>query len=925
MDNNNINEDYKKMENFYENELNNINLIQKIIIIFLTDLSMIKEDILRIPNIQKGPFFILNQIFKNFIIEIKSNLVELKDFISPFNNIRDSILSSKENHLKSLKEIQSDLSKSKTNFINKKKEYLNCIKELEDKEKLPLNNNNSNIINNTQQISSEKDENIFYSSKKENYNQLYQYEINKMKEIIEENKNKYNNIYKEINTISTSLKLTIKDFLIKFSTNINNFSDIFNNLYRDLKTNINLIIIPNNQLKANFHFSYDEPSNKEKNEIKEKSEIIEKSEIKEIKETSKFKIIKPKKRNTTPLFGTMNINPGKNKTENLSNVEYMEKIINNNKIFIDNIIKIIVGENEIKSREIIDLCDILAINKSKKDNIYVDFFLNEIKNTYNNRVFFLKNKNNFIHLSNIMNILCLNYKNNYNILNLIIEVSQMIKNKKEYIYKIIQKKNAFFSTKTFWLQLIDNDLIKALNIFVDNILINENKKNIKENFEDNKNYEIKDLNKKIINYKKLNNIQKKELFEYGKNKIHSILSKSIPQMCCFLVPVKIINEIIIYYGIQFKFEYEFKCYLKNIILIKNIRIKNPIEFCHEKDQMINNTIIYISSISKFCPIKDYLLFLQLNKKLYPKIKKNLFSNLLSDEQLSINSHLILLKEYLQIEKLKKKFKYKDIKDLIYISLDKDKIYEEIGEKTNINMIEKELLRTKFINQNKDHFKILKTILISFVFLFPKIGYCQGMNYIITFLYQLLDYDEEETFYFFSSFELNSKSQEIFKDNFNTLKIYFRVFEQILNINCPEIYYKFIDCNITSNSYFYSWFINLFSDYAYIFDKNNLPKFSFFIFEKFIIEGWPAIFNYGFSILEYCYDKLLIFDNEKLIFYITNILDHEDIIKNENFAKIKKLYMKNNKIINEFSINAIIDIIRYEENNKYLTETKYGKE
>ena len=70
---------------------------------------------------------------------------------------------------------------------------------------------------------------------------------------------------------------------------------------------------------------------------------------------------------------------------------------------------------------------------------------------------------------------------------------------------------------------------------------------------------------------------------------------------------------------------------------------------------------------------------------------------------------------------------------------------------------------------------------------------------------------------------------------------------------------------------------------------------------------------------------MIFDNEKLIFYITNILDHEDIIKNENFAKIKKLYMKNNKIINEFSINAIIDIIRYEENNKYLNENKYGKE
>ena len=409
MDNNNINEDYKKMENFYENELNNINLIQKIIIIFLTDLSMIKEDILRIPNIQKGPFFILNQIFKNFIIEIKSNLVELKDFISPFNNIRDSILSSKENHLKSLKEIQSDLSKSKTNFINKKKEYLNCIKELEDKEKLPLNNNNSNIINNTQQISSEKDENIFYSSKKENYNQLYQYEINKMKEIIEENKIKYYNIFKEINDISKNLRLSVKDYLIKFSESINNISETFNSLSKDLIKNIDLNKIANNDMIAPLktESSWDEVSfEKEKLEIKEtKGKKKNKFKSKSVSIINKISIIKD--------------NFSKTKKE------FEIKIEKENKELIVNIIKIIVGENELKSKDIIDLCNILT-KKTKHENIYADYFLNEIKKYYNHRVISLKNKRNFIHLSNIMNSLCLNYKNNNNILILIIEVSQMI-------------------------------------------------------------------------------------------------------------------------------------------------------------------------------------------------------------------------------------------------------------------------------------------------------------------------------------------------------------------------------------------------------------------------------------------------------------------------------------------------------------------
>ena len=512
-----------------------------------------------------------------------------------------------------------------------------------------------------------------------------------------------------------------------------------------------------------------------------------------------------------------------------------------------------------------------------------------------------------------MNTLCLNYKTKNTILMLIIEVSQMIKYKNEYVYKIIQKKNAFFSTKTLWLQLIDYELIEDLNEFVDDLLNKRN--NFKDDKDNNKNYDINDLSKKIINYKKLTNIQKKELIEYGKNKICEILSKAISGMCCFLVPEKVINEIIAYYGTQFKFEFELKCYLKNIMIIKNIRIKNYIKFCSEKEEIINNKIIYISSMSIFCPIKDYLLFLQLNKKLYPSLRKNILLNLLSNKKLSINSHIKLWKELLQIDKLKKNFKYKDIKELIYISIDKDKINEEIGEENNINVIENDLLRTIFIDKNKEHYKILKTILIGFLFLFPKIGYCQGMHYIIVFLYQILDYNEEETFYFFCGFELNTKYHELFEDDFNTLKIFFNVFEKILKINWPEIYYKFIDCDLMPNCYLSSWFITLFSVCEFIFDKNNLPKFLFFIIEKFIIEGWPVIFNCGFTILEYCYDKLLSLDKEKLYIYVMYILKNDDIMNNENFEKVEKLYIKNSKIINEFSINTLIQITKYENKNK----------
>ena len=64
------------------------------------------------------------------------------------------------------------------------------------------------------------------------------------------------------------------------------------------------------------------------------------------------------------------------------------------------------------------------------------------------------------------------------------------------------------------------------------------------------------------------------------------------------------------------------------------------------------------------------------------------------------------------------------------------------------MIENDVLRTLFAQKSNEHTNNLKSILNSFVIAYPDIGYCQGMNFVASFLYQLLDYNEEETFYLF---------------------------------------------------------------------------------------------------------------------------------------------------------------------------------
>ena len=129
----------------------------------------------------------------------------------------------------------------------------------------------------------------------------------------------------------------------------------------------------------------------------------------------------------------------------------------------------------------------------------------------------------------------------------------------------------------------------------------------------------------------------------------------------------------------------------------------------------------------------------------------------------------------------------------------------------------------------------------------------------------------------------------------------------------------MDNDLVTNSYSSSWFITLFTDNVFIFDKNNPPKFVFFIIEKFIIEGWSAIFNCGFTLIEYCYDKIMSLEKENLMTYVMNILNKEEILKDENYEIAKELYLKNSILINEFFIEKLIEITKFEENNKFFNE------
>ena len=896
-----IETEYKKLIKISEDKIQNFNYISHKIDAFNYGLENLKNCITSVPDLSDTPFNFLDDILNNFAKMLEKNASLIKNLITnQINNIIKSFKIVIDENLKRLKDIKYNLSNEKMNLIDKTDKYYNFMNinqnDINNKVKR-RNTKTKNTIN----INFDEEDDIKYDyAIKGNYEQLYKYELDKMNEIIDENNKNYNDIYVELSAINGSSIIMIKERLIEFAGIIKNLGEILGLLSFELI----------NKLENSEELNKDNIMQK-LNEKKQVKEIRFKKEIIEINDKKKRKLTYNKKNFEINSKDKINdsIIP-----YNKDEIIYKEKYIN------DMIKRIIEDKEEIKSKDISNLLNILKINYTGKN--YSKIFLDKIDNNINNNILFIKNKKNFIHLSNIINDICLNDKNNLNIFYLISDISQMIAYKKTFLYYNLTKKNQYFKTKTLWINLINAIITVKINRFIKDILENKEPKNKNHKKTDNKEEkekeEEKDKNdnlkrflkkkniyKSIKDYKKLNKTQKQDLENFTKKNLLLTLSEIVQKMCLFEVNAKIIEEIIEDYNKELYLDNKRELYLKNKIIMNSF-VKKGNSFINDKKNLtINNNIIILTFASNYLNVNELPNLFKLNKRIYKILNKNIILNLLSNSNIPIEKTLIFWNQLLKIEEIKKVYVYKGIKSGINLSIYQDQIKKGTKQLKNMDVIQQDLKRTYFIQNNLNNYDSIKSILNCFLITFPQIGYCQGMNFVVSFLYQLLDEDEEKTFYYLCGLELNTNYHEIFEDDFVTLTIFFNVFDNILKILSPDIYYKFKSNLILPNSYSSTWFITLFTEFILIFDKKNPPLLAIFIFNKFIIEGWRAIFNCGFMLLELCHDKIMGLGKDKLMNYIMNILDEEKLFDNQNYEKCKNIYIKNEKVINNYFLDKLI--------------------
>ena len=87
-----------------------------------------------------------------------------------------------------------------------------------------------------------------------------------------------------------------------------------------------------------------------------------------------------------------------------------------------------------------------------------------------------------------------------------------------------------------------------------------------------------------------------------------------------------------------------------------------------------------------------------------------------------------------------------------------------------------------------------------------------------------------------------------------------------------------------------------------------------VFEKFILEGWGAIFNGGFTSIQYYYRELLDVHEDMIMNYLITNFCNKEIFRNKDFDTVEKNYIKNCGFINEDMVVTLKKVCDYEDKN-----------
>ena len=888
-------------------------------------------------------FFEFCRVFEKHIMKLTNIAKKIQsELILPTNDFTKYIMNSNNTQLIELKKIFDDISNQKRKYDLTKNNYFNICKRAERQEKVLLNEmnkkNSTNIsINEQNEILAKlkmesgleyqkyKDEhkitsdlfskmnvkyfniiNILRDNEEKRINYI-SFHLEKYISLIEEQKNSLNAGLISIGRSETNGKNKLMSFKVKLDEDMKIYQDKFNYIYKSDERFIN----------ENF-VSYDIYRRKIESIINNTNNLIQKGNDLDLFNTpmSPFPNMQTSSNDYNQnIFSIGNENVVlENNDSIIYNNLFSENPVNINKKLFSDFLK--------KLNNNVSFCDEI-MNKSLSEYFYKQLY-HEFKTIEQfeqmTQILIEISKNKEIH-ENYLEI-------NFGII-LIAEkgfyIDKINNNKKIYLCKAISddRNSNFFKEKNFWKNLLNYQINKTINNYTNKALneeIQTSKKQVNTNIQ-NLTSTVKyiiDIGTGARNLSKLREKKEKEILN---KELLKIIKDFVIHFNNFNLDMVYINDIIMEISNIYQLENEQISFLiclinSNMYTIKaydkKIQNNKQIDYYNgkisgnnmSKKYLFTNKILYTNNIKlknlllslnscfMFLEQKDYINIQSLNKFYYSNCQKLIYKQIFikNDYKQAYNYNLFINSDLSDINKHIGMWFY-------YLKYDKNKIkYKEILEKVNSDNIENKIKlikdvivldvnRTFFSTNQKEKREILKNILYSLAYLYPKVSYCQGMNFICQFLLEATK-DEEKAFDIFSAILNKTKYGNLIEDEFSLMKKYFYVFERLIILYLPELATLLKKNNVNPSYYISPWFITLFT-HSFV---ENQTKLLLRIFDLFILDGWISVIKIGLMLLKH-YEKVLMDLNfeELLNFLINDLKEKYDFFNNNNYEKFMELY------------------------------------
>lgn len=745
--------------------------------------------------------------------------------------------------------------------------------------------------------------------------QLYKYELQRYNKLLKEANEKYAKLIVIIQQNEESRIFFVKSTMDKYKTLFTEYNKIIEEYTKELSNLISSEVCENEikQIKDGYNNKLvDDPEEKDKKIKFPKKEFVS---FEDFAKNNKEKLSQ-EELNYEMIGDTTDENQTK-----LTDAELEDKI--------KNIINELIHEKDIENDKIGELINIM---KNPQYDNSMKKFLDSILELLKNVSIKVENLNNLQHLSNIFCFIALSqdsiFSGKFELNFKVILISERVfyHNKKDnfkiYLSALLSR-NKYFRTKFFWRDILELKLANKLYDHIDRLkrvtLPEEKKASIFSKIGNalGLNNEIKTKSliynsriKKLIHNYDLVELSKIQLLDkIAITEMTTIIRESIPSFANFNFPSEECLDMIAELAEQYKIPKEHINFYVTFYNVSTCTIRRalPTEMNYSTRRASRyrkgNGSELQAKIFGYCldylSYTDYLNLLLLSKKTYEKLSKKIYKIVLKNPKLNIKIRLNIWYNILKVKELKKKYNYAEL------------LKATEGDKKLHNEIRMDVLRTYVGDvENPDEVRgkimnILKVIATNN----GGVKYCQGMNYIAEFIYELTQ-SEEDSFYIFIGFFENTEYPLIFAKDLLKLKIFFYVFKRLISLFEPELYSYFNSNSVDVHFFMPPWFITLFLSARQNNKQKEPPVVLLRILDSFLISGWKSLMKVGINALHSYEGELMKLKYEDMLQFLINDLLKFDFFHTSNLnniercfveTKIKKRLIKN--IENEFIQDA----------------------